>query len=393
MNQSIIQALAAVSDALAAVTEPDQLAPVAAQAIVKVLSCQTAAVWLLAEESGLEWPAHLEQVPGIGQAVRRLRKNGSRAVDTQLHLVSTSNGRRRLWQRPFDKLTTLLRMGRRAERATLAALTDGQVTAPAELPTMSSRALRVGGSDSAQDLSLVAGLFRTNEPVGVLVCTWTGTDTATSSDSREVLVASLANYLGQVLGDQSTLSPETGVYLAGAGLLLTALDVGSSDAKDCAEVVTRSALQMAADKNLHPAEAQSLQWAALFHEVGRVPMSHWLTFPTPDGSGESAESEPDDPLSLTLIPDLQSAADLLIQVAPVLGGQDGDLGSDISRPAKLLAEAYLSSHCRQAQPPSDSATGGSDGQSLQTEETWDEISPHIEASISQGLSTPVPQTI
>ncbi len=393
MNQSIIQALAAVSDALAAVAEPDQLAPVAVQAIVKVLSCQAAAVWLLAGESRLEWLAHLEQVPGIGRAARRLWQNGSRAVDTQLRLISTSNGQRCLRQRPVDRLTTLLRIGPRTKRATLAALTDGQVTAPAELLTMSSRALRVGSSDSAQGLSLVAGLFHANEPVGVLVCTWAGTDAATSSDFREVLVASLANYLGQVLGDQSTLSPETGVYLAGTGLLLTALDVGSSDAKDCAEVVTRSALQMAADKNLHPAEAQSLQWAALFHEVGRVPMSHWLTFPAPDGSGESVESEAGDQSSLALIPDLQSAADLLIQVTPVLEGQNGDPGSDISLPAKLLAEAYLSSHCRQAQPPSDSAIGGSDGQSLQTEGTWDEISPHIEASISQGLSTPVHQAV
>ncbi len=238
---------------------------------------------------------------------------------------------------------------------------------------MSVRALQVNGSDSGQGLCLVAGLFHADEPVGVLACTWTGAEDnalahpapsdagslrgaskrveAGSSDLREWLVVCLANYLGQVFGGQSTHSPETDVYLAGTGLLLTALEVGPPAARACAEAVTCSALEMAAANDLRPAEIQSLQWAALFHEVGRAPMDRWLTFPAPNGrTGQtnevgSAEPEPADQPCLALIPNLQSAARLLTQVTPVLDDQDGNPDSDVYLPARLLAQACLSSHC------------------------------------------------
>ncbi len=92
MHPSIIEALTTVSNALATVDKPDELAPVAAQAVAKALGCQTAEVWLF-------W------------------KNGSRPEAAQLRLAGPGNRPRRAWRRPFAKPVT--------ERTTLADLPDG----------------------------------------------------------------------------------------------------------------------------------------------------------------------------------------------------------------------------------------------------------------------------
>ncbi|MBS1254120.1 MAG: hypothetical protein MAG451_03176 [Anaerolineales bacterium] len=460
MNQSIIEALVVVNDAVGVATELDQWAEAAVKATEKALGCQSAALWLLAARES-DWLASWRQLPGIGGVLSRLQQNGSHSngshsngshsEEVQLHLASTVHSQRRAWQsspldKPFDRLRTSLKTGpfdelfrglpigtdqaeHSAERdgepqgeasdpeleeesTTLAALTGGQVATTDELAALSSQALRVGDADANESSRVVAGLFHADEPIGVLTCTWAENEGDAPSELRELFVVCLANYFSQLfsaqpfdspstgLGARREPSPETGLYVAGAGLLLTALDVGSPAVKECAEALTRSTLAMAGANGLHPPEAQSLQWAALFHEVGRAPMDRWLTFPNPDGGGDddSVEPERDAEWCLTLIPKMQPAAELLTQVTPVLDGQTDDLDAeDMGLPAQLLAKACLSSHCGQSESSAEPPVASSEDERLQpgpqTGEAGGTVPAHSDASQSASLGSPAPQTV
>lgn len=372
MNHSIVKALATVSDALAAVVESDELAPVAARATAEAVGCRTATVWLLTEGTGPGWLSRLKEIPGMEQLGRRFLKNGSSPEGTRLRLAGTNGHGARAWPQP----ATWLRARLGTAHMTLDGLTDGQVTTAAELAAAPSQAVQIGEPGTDGEVRLAVGLFCANASIGLVECTWDQESQSEVNGHHRDLLVTLANYLGQVFGDfgsdrhrdEPTLSPDTDLFLAGTGLLLTALDVGSTSTRECAEAVTRSALEMAAEKQLSAAEAQTLQWAALFHEVGQAPMDRWLTFSAPDEAGDSAPDEagsvdsdepeqaserddsPFDELrtqpSLSLIPHLEPAASLLAEVAPVLDGQDGNPDSDISLPATLLAAACRSSgHC------------------------------------------------
>lgn len=365
MNQSIIETLTTVSDALAATVESGKLASVAAQTTARTLDCRSATVWLLTDEEGSMWLPRLGRVPGLKQAVQRfgLLGSSSSSNDLRLHRAGTSNGR----HHPSNQ--SPVQSG--SDYMTLAALTDGQITTTAELASLPARAVQIGDPESDQGLCLVAGLFGGDTPIGLLVCTWdTEGQPATNSPDRDSFVC-LANYLGQLFGqfghpngnresresrgnqgnheianhhDQQRISPERSLFLAGTALLLTALDVGAPATRQCAEAVTRSVLQLTVDEQLGAAQIQALQWAALFHEVGRVPIDHWLTFQVPDDTGDSTDGEDDEPPALSLIPRLEPAADLLIEVAPVLDGQADHPDPNPSELATLLTTACLSAH-------------------------------------------------
>lgn len=390
MNPAIVETLATLSDALATEVEVDQLPLAAAQAIPQALGCQVATIWLVVGNGRPRWLKSLEQVPGVERVMQKLWQNGSGAEDVQLQLASATHRRPRVWHRLLNRAGPGPTEKRWPTRTTLAALTGGQITTLAELAARRSHPLRLDTPGPDQERCLMAGLFRADDPIGVLVCTWASTDEATSPDFQVALMVCLANYLGPVLGDRSVLAPERDVYLAGTGLLLTALDVGPPVIKERAEALTYCALRKAAESALRPAEVQSLQWAALFHEVGQAPMDRWVTFPPPSEE-ELLEAASDHRPCLTLIPALQPAADLLSQVAPVLNGQTGDLDPDLNGPAKLLAEAWLTTHSRCTQPADESAMLASDHKSIQTQEPWDTDALDTELSIPEDLDTPALQ--
>jgi hypothetical protein len=330
MSPSIVDVLMTVSDALAPVAEPDEFVPAVVDATVRALGCEKAAVRLLERDTG--------QPPSMP----------------------------------------------------LATLTAGHLTAAAELAATPARVLRVSDSDSGQGLSLAAGLFQADEPVGVLECTWAETGEEGSSDSRELLVIGLANYLGPVFDGMFDGSAETEVYLAGIGLLLTALDVGEPAVKESADAVTGSVLRMAMDEDLRPTEVRSLQWAALFHVVGQAPVARWLTFSTPDDEDEAVQSEPAGPSGLALIPGLESAAHLLEAVMSDLDRPVDDPGSDMDLPARLLA-ACRSSRREQTPLSIEPPESGSGGETSQADESWDTSSTHDESTVTDDLSTLVQQ--
>lgn len=384
MDASVVSTLVTLSEALGVlVLESASQSGVAAravQAVARGLGCQTVEVWLPAEKV-----AH-----SAGGDT-----GSSRAWWQRLPLVS-ARMRPSAPSRTAERTQRLCRIGVSGPEVdgeqlslTLEELSGGAVVTLGELAHRGGGVLRLAPAHDEDGLRLLAGLFHRQECAGLLACAWQGSESVPRRRPEELLLLAVANYLAPVFGGmegEETFQVE--LYLAGIGLLLTALDVGPAAVRECAEAVTRVALERAASSEVRPSELQSLQWAALFHEVGRLPMEHWLTFPVTERVGNSNGQAPQEPSALSVIPGLAPAARLLDRAIAALKEEDGGGETNLRLAEQILFDT-LRIHCRQTQPIpelEEDATLSTPSQGVpETEEPWDTLTS---VANEAGVSVP-----
>ena len=379
MARSFIHGLITLSEHLATVTEPGALASTTAEALVQALDCQSAKIWLLSERREKRGMARgrelLERVPLLGKRMPTLRPLSSRDAGDSLLLSGASGSEN----------------GSSQHERTVAGLTGGKVSTVAELVARDPSVLHMEDLSPAQCLHLLVGISYEDRPLGVLMCSWEGEAAQGDPHQWEQLLITLANYLGPVFGWMREEPAKAELYLAGIGVLLTALDTGPSATKECAEAVTQAVLQMATGKGLPPTELQALQWAALFHEVGRWPMEHWLTFPITERENASGDQGTGTPSSLAVVPGLAPAAGLLDRALAALESGNGSAAGSMSAAEQFLITS-LTEHCRQVRSVVESegshTNGNSPQNAVKTEEPWD-TTISVATSVPENVDTPL----
>ena len=380
MARSLLDTLLALSDALAPLV-PDSVSPpavasVATRSLAQALGCDEAEIWLHAEkvpphDTGNGHSGWLQRLPLIGS---RLRPSPPPPAEPAQRLYRLGDGARDADATPSTR--------------TLEELSGGAIAEVSQVMEQSACIVRAAETHAEPPLRLLAVLSHQQGFVGLLVCTWEGRENGSAPQPAEPVMLAAANLLGPLFAGTAGEPFEAELYLAGLGVLLTALGVGPTAMRTCAEAVARAALERATASGIRPAELHALQWAALFHEVGRLPMEHWLTFPISDREASSNGQAPKGASSLSVIPGLAPAAQLLDRVMTAIEKEGADSPVELAATEQVLRDA-LRTHCRQARSAREEGlTDSTPSQEMNgTEEPWDTLTPVANATSASTSST------